>query len=132
MATAHFDQGGVALRRCGVPVQPVPLGTEKLAERVTDREAHTDAVGPELLDWWGTEVLRLTDSHRAKAYGGTTGSRKAEPRGPMSTRPERPRGAAITSKARVARSLVHAPAAVQSHSSARSLRHPPPPQARSR
>ena len=67
MATAHFHEGSVTLRRRGVPVQPVPLRTEKLAEGVTDREAHTDAVRPELLDWWGTEVLRLTDSHKAKA-----------------------------------------------------------------
>src|SRR5215472_8215499 len=50
VASAHFRDGRVPLGRSGVPVKPVPFGSEELAERVPDRKADADPVGPELLD----------------------------------------------------------------------------------
>src|SRR6266576_3839465 len=60
---AHFGQRGVTLRWSGVPVLPLPVRSEELAERIPRREAHADPVGTQPLDRRGTKVLRLTDAH---------------------------------------------------------------------
>ena len=67
VAPAHLDQGGIALRGGGVPVQSVPLGTKELTEWIAGRKADPNPIGSEPFDGRRTEVLRLTDSHGSEA-----------------------------------------------------------------
>src|SRR4029077_5829659 len=60
---AHFGKRGVTLCRSGVPVLPLPVRSQELAERIPRREAYADPVGTQLLDRRGAQVLRLTDAH---------------------------------------------------------------------
>src|SRR5579862_1320996 len=60
---AHVLEGRVALGRGRVPVQALPFGAEELAERVPRRQAHADAVGPQLLDRRRSQVLWLAYAH---------------------------------------------------------------------
>ena len=79
VAAAHLGEGGVALVRGRVPMEPVPLGAEQLAEGVARREAHADPIGAELLDWRGAEILRLADTHSGgKLTVGVPGSQAEE------------------------------------------------------
>src|SRR5204862_5345185 len=60
---AHVGQRGVTLRRGGVPVLPLPVRSQELAERIPRRQAHADPVGAQLLDRRGAKILRLADAH---------------------------------------------------------------------
>jgi hypothetical protein len=66
---AHLGHGRVALGGRRVPVQPLPLRAEELAERIPRRQADADAVGTQPLDRWSAKILRLADAHARKAYG---------------------------------------------------------------
>src|SRR6202008_4668712 len=63
VAPAHLRQRGIPLFRRRKPMNPVPLGSEQLAEGIPGGKAHPHPVGAELLDRRDTEVLRLADSH---------------------------------------------------------------------
>src|ERR1700728_2054273 len=59
---AHIRQRRVALLGRGVPVLPLPLGPEELAERIPGRQAHANAVWTQPLDRRGGEILPVTDA----------------------------------------------------------------------
>src|SRR5215469_17791315 len=60
---AHLGHGVIALRRRRIPVQSLPIRPKELAEGIAHGKAHADPVGPQLLDRWSAQVLRLTDAH---------------------------------------------------------------------
>src|ERR1700730_2393765 len=63
---AHIGKRGVTLCRGGIPVLPLPLRSEELAERIPWRKAHADPVGTQLLDRRGAKILRLADTHGSR------------------------------------------------------------------